>query len=117
MTVIDDLKADCERLRGELKAAENAYFLAQQEASTVKIGDVFRRTAKRGYRPNQKTIEERARVIGFNQSYSGKMIPRLRMLKKDGSDGIRQRNMMNFEKWEPVRPAGAHRAEDCEDGG
>jgi len=104
MTDIAHLKAEVQRLRADLKQAEEALFAANQEASSVKIGDIYWRKAARGYGRNAKEFEERARVIGFETNQSGDAIPRLRILKQDGSDSMRIRQMLSFEYWQRAEP-------------
>ena len=102
MASIQELKAEQARLHRELQRVSKALIEAQTEASPVKVGDIFRRMAKRGYGKNVTEREERGRVVKFIAAY-GEARPILRLLKKDGTDSLREREMYSFDKWEPIQ--------------
>lgn len=102
---ISEMKSEVARLESDLKRARDVLFVAQEAASDVKIGQIFKRTASRGHGRNKKEFEERGRVCRFDRGYHGDIRPILQMLKKDGADGVRRRVMSEYENWQPVTGA------------
>jgi hypothetical protein len=99
---ISEMKADIARLEGELKRAREVLFTAQQDASEVKIGQLFKRVASRGFGRKKKEFEERGRICEFRRGYRDELTPVLRLLKKDGSDSLRKRPIYDYENWQLI---------------
>lgn len=105
MMSIEQLKSRVAQLEGDLKRAQEALFAAEIEASAIKIGQLFKRTATRGHGRNKQEYEERGRVTGYRRGFGGSLQPIIKLIKKDGADGMRMRPIYDTDKWQPLTGA------------
>lgn len=97
MSTISDLETKVQRLTDELWAAKDELTAAKIEASPVKIGQIYSRTIKRGWGAKEKTIVQRAEVVGHRHMGA---TPVLRIFKADGSLGSRESWLPGHPEWE-----------------